>query len=97
MERKDLIRKFYRSNEWKLARALKIAATDGLCEKCGKVGEEVHHIIHLTPDNVEDPDIAINQDNLILLCKDCHNKVHGRFTNKSGVGFDENGNFGKKS
>lgn len=96
MERKDLIRKFYRSNDWKLARALKIAATDGLCEKCGKVGEEVHHIVHLTPDNVTDPEIALNQDNLILLCKDCHNKVHERFTNKSGVGFDKNGNFVKK-
>ena len=92
MERRnDLIRKFYRSNEWKLARALKIAATDGLCEKCGKVGEEVHHIKHLTQDNVSDPEVSINQENLILLCKDCHNEIHGRFS--KATKFDKDGNY----
>lgn len=94
MERKnELIHRFYRCNEWKLARAIKIASAGGVCEKCGRVGEEVHHKIHLTPNNVTDPNISINQDNLILLCKDCHNKEHGRFTSGNEFGFDIEGNF----
>ena len=43
---------------------------------------EVHHKIHLTLDNVDDPSIALNLDNLLLLCKECHNKMHGRFNGK---------------
>lgn len=39
-------------------------------------GEEVHHKIRLTPKNVRDPSIALNWDNLELLCKDCHIKEH---------------------
>ena len=85
-----LINRFYRSDAWKLARSIKFASVSGLCEKCGAVGEEVHHVIHLTPENVSDVSISIAQDNLELLCKDCHNKVHGRFS--KDVIFDADGN-----
>ena len=51
----DKIRKFYKSDNWKIARAMKIASAGGRCEKCGDVGTEVHHIIHLTPENVNNP------------------------------------------
>ncbi|HOD61427.1 MAG TPA: HNH endonuclease [Bacilli bacterium] len=67
-------------------------ATQGKCERCGALGEEVHHQIRLTIDNVIDSNISVNQDNLELLCRDCHNKEHGRFKKKE-VFFDENGNF----
>ena len=53
---------------------------------------EVHHIVHLTNDNVDDPNISINLDNLILLCKECHNKIHGRFEGKRAYDFDSDGN-----
>ncbi|MCI1244599.1 MAG: HNH endonuclease [Bacilli bacterium] len=43
---------------------------------CGEIGTEVHHKVHLTPENVGDPEISINQENLMLLCNECHNKVH---------------------
>ncbi|MCF0118112.1 MAG: HNH endonuclease [Bacilli bacterium] len=89
------IKRFYRSDRWKIARAIKIASACGMCEKCGKPGTEVHHKIHLTPDNVSDPEISVNQENLLLLCKDCHNKEHGRFTTKKEVYFDDLGNFKK--
>ena len=56
----------------------------------GAVGEEVHHKIRLTTENVVDSNISINQENLELLCKDCHNDEHRRF-NKKKVQFDENG------
>lgn len=85
------INRFYRSAEWQIARAQKIAEAHGLCEKCGKVGEEVHHIIPLTPENINNPEITLGKKNLILLCKDCHNEEHGRFK-KGRAQFDSEGN-----
>lgn len=92
----DKIRKFYKSDRWKIARAIRIVAASGLCEKCGAIGTEVHHKVHLTPENVDDPNVSINQDNLILLCKDCHNKEHERFTDTKDYCFDSDGNMVKK-
>ena len=92
----DKIRKFYKSDKWKIARAIRIAAASGLCEQCGAIGTEVHHKVHLTPENVDDPNVSINQDNLILLCKDCHNKEHERFTDTKHYRFDSDGNMVKK-
>lgn len=85
------INRFYRSAAWQEARLIKITNANGRCEKCGAVGEEVHHIIHINSKNVYDVKITLNQDNLILLCKDCHNKEHGRFK-KSKQRFDGDGN-----
>ena len=42
--------------------------------KSSKRGEEVHHIMPLTPENINNPEITLGQNNLILLSKDCHNK-----------------------
>lgn len=86
------IQRFYRSDKWKIARAMKIASAGGRCEMCGGIGAEVHHKVHLTPENVADPEVSINQDNLMLLCSECHNKVHGRFEGSGKYGFDEDGN-----
>src|SRR5690606_15377283 len=36
---------FYKSKTWLLARTIKINATHGKCERCGAIGEEVHHKI----------------------------------------------------
>lgn len=89
--------RFYRSDEWHLARAIKIANRNGLCEKCGQPANEVHHKIHLTIQNVDDPSIALNQSNLMLLCTDCHNKEHHRFGRRDGYYFDAEGNLKHKS
>lgn len=85
------INRFYRSNEWQQARLLKITSANGECERCGAIGEEVHHIIHINFVNVTDVNVTLNQDNLILLCKECHNKEHDRFKG-SKQKFDINGN-----
>ena len=90
------IARFYKSDEWKIARSMKIAASVGRCEKCGAVGTEVHHIVHLTPENIFDTEVTINQKNLMLLCTECHNKMHHRWGGKNPYGFDEEGNFIKK-
>lgn len=54
----------------------------GLCEDCMKEGrvtaaEEVHHIKFITPDNINDPNVTLNWDNLVALCRECHRKRHG--------------------
>ena len=72
---------FYKSSAWmKCARAYR-KDRGGLCERCwakGLIvqGEEVHHKIKLTPENINDPAIALNWDNLELLCKQCHLEEH---------------------
>ena len=72
---------FYKSSAWmKCARAYR-KEKGGLCERCWKnglitQGEEVHHKIRLTPENINDPAIALNWDNLELLCKNCHLEEH---------------------
>ncbi len=61
------------------------------CEKCGGIAEEVHHKIEITENNVNDLNITLDKDNLIALCKDCHNKEHDRFLKRT-FRFDKNGN-----
>lgn len=92
MAKPKALHNFYKSKAWQLARNIKINATQGKCERCGAIGEEVHHKIRLTVFNVHESKVSLNQDNLELLCKDCHNKEHGRFKRKENL-FDINGNF----
>ena len=72
---------FYSSKIWERCRQAYISQVRGLCEEClknGKItpGEHVHHKIPLTPETVDDPELALNFDNLELLCQTCHNKEH---------------------
>ena len=72
---------FYKSQAWmRCARSYR-RSVGGLCERCRKnsrivPAEEVHHKIHLTPENINKPEIALNWQNLVALCKDCHMKEH---------------------
>lgn len=90
--------KFYKSKAWKRARDYKRKLEHGICEECGKAGWEVHHIIPLTDENVDDPEISLGLDNLMLLCTSCHNKKReGEGENnfyqvRGDVSFDEHGN-----
>jgi len=63
---------------------------------CGKPGSQVHHKIHLTIQNVDDPSVATNPDNLILLCEHCHNEVHHRVGKHNPYYFDSNGDLVQK-
>ena len=92
MRKPKSLHNFYKSLAWQIARTVKIEATQGKCERCGGIGEEVHHKIPLTIDNVDDALISLNQENLEHLCRECHNNEHGRFQKKHNP-FDKDGNF----
>lgn len=36
----------------------------------------MHHKIHITPDNINDPNITLDWNNLQLVCRDCHAEIH---------------------
>lgn len=78
------LKQFYKSKEWIIFRKLIILDRGPICQKCGKKIVEskhiiVHHIIELTEENVNDTSISLNPDNVIIVCFDCHNKIHERF------------------
>lgn len=78
------VHQFYCSKAWlELSHYLKVAA-NGKCQKCGEIKIEFkdlipHHKIALTEDNVDDPNISLNPENIEIICFDCHNKEHRRF------------------
>lgn len=78
---KDYAKTFYSSKAWKDTRAAYAKSKGGLCEIClskgiYKAGEIVHHKCHISPDNVNDPSVTLNWDNLQLVCRDCHAMEH---------------------
>lgn len=81
---------FYKSQAWKQCRAAFVKSKGGLCERCYSRGEYkagviVHHKIHLTPENIKDPDVCLNWNNLELLCRDCHGAEHGKIQRRYTV------------
>ena len=72
---------FYKSRQWQACRDLVIARAGGLCQMCMKKGlikaaAVEHHIKPITPQNINDPMITLNTDNLMALCTDCHAEIH---------------------
>ena len=83
---------FYKSGAWLKCRAAYILSIFGLCERCQRPGDIVHHKIKLTPRNINDPAVTLNWENLELLCQDCHNREHGGASTAEGLVFDGEGN-----
>lgn len=78
---RDFAKVLYNSKAWQRTRDAYAASVGGLCERCrakGLIvpGEIVHHKIHLTPDNIDRPEITLSFGNLELLCRDCHGQEH---------------------
>ena len=94
---REFAKKFYKSKEWQGVRGNVLRRDNYLCRHCGNPAEEVHHIIHLKPDNISNPMIALHEDNLLSLCTDCHFKVHSKDKRKDiievveGYEFDDEG------
>jgi 5-methylcytosine-specific restriction endonuclease McrA len=91
---KEWAESFYGSPQWKATRQAAKSRDAYLCVDCMRAGiitpaEEVHHIIELTPENINDPSISLNLDNLVSLCRECHQKRHGAHARR--YKFDELG------
>lgn len=88
---KDYAESFYLSKSWRSTRNAYYKSKCGLCERCGRAGDIVHHKKYITPKNIRDPQVTLNWANLELLCQDCHNKQHTSKSNKRYL-VDKNGN-----
>lgn len=78
---KEFAQGFYNSTQWKICRREYAKQQNYLCEMCMKkgivkAGEIVHHITELTAYNINDPNITLNCDNLMYLCRECHADIH---------------------
>jgi len=90
---------FYSSASWKRCRREFAKSRGNMCERCYRKGLivvgtrerplEVHHKEKLTPENINDPNVTLNWDNMELLCKDCHEEERERARGRWIV--DENG------
>ena len=78
---KEFSKAFYKSRTWQKTRQFIWKRDNGLCQDCLKKGlitpgKEVHHIVELTEENIMDASISLGEDNLITLCKSCHEARH---------------------
>ena len=78
---REFARAFYSSKAWQRCRESYMKKAGGLCERCLKKGlytpaEIVHHKVWLNPDNIRDPNVTMNFDNLEALCRPCHEEEH---------------------
>lgn len=78
----------YTSTKWKKLRSAYLQQNP-LCELCYNEGRitpaiDVHHIISFmsTDNHLKRISLAYNPDNLMSLCKQCHQKVHSISTYK---------------
>ena len=67
--------KFYHSKLWKDARQYALRRDHFTCQMCFDRAEEIHHIIELTQENINDVNISLNVDNLQSLCRRCHANI----------------------
>lgn len=80
---KEYAEKFYKSKAWQACRIAYAKSVGGLCEQCLKNGRYnpgviVHHKIHITPENIECPEITMDFRNLELLCREHHAMIHSK-------------------
>lgn len=85
--------RFYKSKAWREgARPQALHDCGYACHDCGDRPTEVHHIIPLTPDNINDPNISLNPSNLMCLCGNCHKKrTLSKGDVEDGLEFDAEG------
>lgn len=87
---KEYAVEFYSSKAWRDCRAAYTKSVGGLCERCKAQGRlrpanVVHHKIHISPDNINDPSVTLNWNNLQALCRDCHAEIHKRVVKRYKV------------
>ncbi|WP_061866140.1 HNH endonuclease [Streptococcus oralis] len=78
---RELRREFYQSREWRQLRLEALQRDHYECLWCkaeGKVTTDSLEVDHIKELEFY-PELAFELDNLRTLCKECHNKRHGRF------------------
>jgi len=90
---KDFAESFYKSKAWRKLRDYIYYDRDHrICVRCGESGKIVHHKIWLTAENINDPLISLNEENLETLCETCHSIEHnGQKPLDGELMFDEDG------
>jgi len=96
---KDFAESFYKSQRWQKCRrayiAERITRDGGYCEVCReRLIFIVHHKIPLNAENILEPYITLSFDNLMGVCKECHDNFEGHGLKKKLmplVIFDDNG------
>lgn len=76
---------FYNSPKWRRKSKQILRRDKYQCQLCKRYGrlveaEIVHHKLELD----EYPELALDDDNLVSVCKKCHNKLHPEKGNKTG-------------
>lgn len=71
MTRRDEYRAYLQSPEWQERRQLALARTNGLCQHCGQIATQVHHVKY--PKRFEED----HPHCLIPVCDRCHDIHHG--------------------
>lgn len=90
---KEYAKTFYKSKEWQKTKNLYMSSIHYVCERCGAVATICHHKKYITPYNITNVNITLDQNNLEGLCQDCHNKEHTtKDTGLCKAVFDSNGN-----
>ena len=95
---REFSKKFYNLKRWKDIRKTFISSKFGICERCGRPNaKQVHHKEYLTEDNINNPNISIDFNNLELLCDTCHQNEHHKKMSAimDGLFFDKDGNLKK--
>lgn len=82
---REFAKKFYSSKQWQDCRNNYAAMRGHLCENClrrgiYRPGEIVHHKIEVRPENINNPEVTLNFDNLCLLCRECHAEQHKEYS-----------------
>jgi hypothetical protein len=87
------LQRFYASRRWRDLRNMLVIERRGICDRCGKdcsadTSELIaHHKEHLTDETLKDPAVAVNPDNIEILCAKCHAHEHAErgFTTRKQV------------
>ena len=72
--------RFYNSIEWRALAAKRLQDDGYRCQWCGKIADEVDHIIEIK--TLEGWNLRLDYNNTRSLCTLCHNKRHNRFIKK---------------
>ena len=83
---------FYKIKRWEDFRQYIISKRHGICERCNNAGWILHHKQYINDININDESIVWGEDNIELLCGDCHQKEHhGSDTTAEGCEFNAEG------